>query len=460
MSTAADSDQQIVDETLQTLGFEGHGDDVYEAEQVQGPSWLRRNLSWSGLRRNLKRPKVLIPLIIILILIVALVWWLMHRSTATETTRIVTVSTGTIKQTVGATGTIAASSTEDLNFGSTGQVTKVWVKQGQKVKEGQKLAQIDSASLQSQVAQAQSSVASAQARLTSDEDAGASDAQINADEASLASANSQLDSAQTALDGATLTSPISGVVSAVNISAGQHVSGSGSSSSSSSSGSSGAAGAAAGGSSSGSSSSSSSTAAVQVISAGSYVVNLSVDDTSIANVHTGDQATITVSGRTDSVFGTVESVGVVATTSSGVASFPVVVRVTGSPTDLYAGSQAQVSIVYKQINDAILVSALAVHQGSSRSYVDLVSNGKVTQQPVTTGQSSGGQIQILSGLNEGDQVQVTIPAAVAGITSGTSGAEGTRGGGTGGFTRGGGGFPAGGFGGGIPAGGLPAGGPQ
>ena len=62
-----------------------------------------------------------------------------------------------------------------------------------------------------------------------------------------------------------------------------------------------------------------------VVSTDSYIVNATVDDTQVGQVKVGDQAVITPSGSTSTVYGTVSSVGLVASSrlGSSVASFPV-----------------------------------------------------------------------------------------------------------------------------------------
>jgi hypothetical protein len=108
------------------------------------------------------------------------------------------------------------------------------------------------------------------------------------------------------------------------------------------------------------------------------------------------------------VYGTVASVGVMATTSSGVATFPVVVSVTGNPPGLHAGDTATVSLIYRQLTDVLVVPTAAVHTVGGQRVVYLVSSGKQVAHPVEVGLSSGGSTQITSGLNEGDQVAVAI----------------------------------------------------
>ena len=59
---------------------------------------------------------------------------------AAATSNVITVNTGTIRQTVSASGTVAPANQENLNFSVSGQVTKVSVSAGQRVKKGQTLA--------------------------------------------------------------------------------------------------------------------------------------------------------------------------------------------------------------------------------------------------------------------------------------------------------------------------------
>lgn len=404
-------------------------------------------------------PRVIIAAVIVIVLAAGTLTWAAKRSSASTdpqtTTRQVTVGTGTITQSVSASGTLMPTQTADLSFASAGQVTGVNVQVGSKVAKGTKLATIDSATLAASVAQAQSQIAGDQARLDADQSSSASAAQINADEAGLAAAQSQLTAAQAALSGATLTSPIAGTVSVVNISVGQQVSGGsgsgGSSSGGTSAGSSGTSGASSN--STGSTSTSSSASAqVEVISTGSYLVDASVDDTVIGQVAVGDQAVVTVPGMTNPVFATVGSVALVATTSSGVTTFPVVVDITGSPAGLYSGSTVQVQIIYRQLSNVLVVPTAAITVTAGTPYVQVVSSSGSVQTKITTGASSGAQTQVLSGLSAGQQVLETFRNATGtGSASGTGriGGSGFRGGNFGGT----GGFGGGGFGGAAPGGG-------
>lgn len=398
---------------------------------------------------NRNRVRNSIALAAVVVLIIVTVWGatsVFGADQAQATTRNVEVTTGTMQETVTGSGTVAAKSTENLDFAVSGEVTAVLVSAGESVKKNEVLARIDSAALETKVAQGEASVASAEARLSSDEDAGASDAQINADQASLTAARSDLAVAESDLADATLRAPIKGTVAALNLVEGQFVSGG-----ASASGSAGGQSTASGGTSVGATTTQASQ--IQVISTGSWTVDLSVDDTQIAKVSEGDQATVTVGGVSERVFGTVSSVGLVASTSSGVSSFPVVVTITGSPEGLYAGMSAEVSIVYHQLNNVLQVSSLAISRSGDTQSVQLVAGTGTETREVTTGVTAGGQTQILTGLSSGDEVQITVPAAVGGgggMPGGGSGGGFQRGG----FPGRGGGLPSGSSGGGFPGGGA------
>ena len=363
---------------------------------------------------------------------------------AQTTTTTQTVGTGTIKQSVSASGTLAPAHDETLSFSSSGVVTSVRVTEGQKVKKGQKLATINSASLEATLAQAKATVASDQAKVDSDEDNDATDAQLAADKAALAAAKNQRTSARKALAGATLTSPIDGVVASVGLTVGQSVSG-GSSASSSGSG-----GASTFGGSSTTSSSSSSSGSIEIISTDAWVVNASVDATSVDLLKAGNQAQLTIDGVTDTVYGTVSSIAVLSSSSSGTASYPVVIKVTGAPSGLHDGESVTATLIYKQLSNVLVIPTNAVHRNTDGTqYVDKVVNGKVQQTTVQVGTTSGAQVQITSGLAAGDTIQIQqFTASRTGGGTG-NGSSTTRNGGNfqfpgGGNFGGGGQFPGGG----------------
>ena len=368
--------------------------------------------------------------------------WVVTRPTSSTAAAptLVSVTTSTIRQSVSATGTLEPAHRADLTFAVSGTVTSLPVVVGDTVRAGAVLATVDTSSLETAVTSAQASVSATQDQLTAQQDAGSSAVQIASTQAQLADAQAKLADSETALAAASMTSPIAGTVAQVNIAVGDKLGGTASASSPSASGSAGSSSSSAGAgasSSSASAASASSTAQVVVISTTSWVVNASVGSADLPQLKKGQQAEITPSGSATKIFGTVKSVGIVASSSSsGSASFPVTIAVTGSPKGLYAGGAADVAIIVKQVENLLSVPTNAVHTESGKTVVHQLKGGAQVSTPVKVGTTYGAVTQILSGLKAGDKVVGTTFRLGGNRPSGGTGTRqggGTVPGGTGGF---------------------------
>jgi multidrug efflux pump subunit AcrA (membrane-fusion protein) len=188
---------------------------------------------------------------------------------------------------------------------------------------------------------------------------------------------------------------------------------------------------------------------VEVVSSGHYIVNATVDDTQVGQLAPGDAAGITLPSGSVTA-GSVTSVGMTATSTSGVASYPVVVTVAGSPTGLFPGSTVTAVVTTKTVPDALVVPVGAVHRTASGTTVTVDSGGTRTTRAVSTGITAAGEVQITGGLSAADKVvvttvRVTAPAGTPGTNrtggfGGAGGGFGGTGGGFGGAGGGGGGF--------------------
>jgi membrane fusion protein, macrolide-specific efflux system len=403
----------------------------------------RRRDRFSRFRGLISRPRIALPAAVIVLAGASAGVWAVTRSTASASPsyRLVPAATTTMRQALSSTGTIEPATTATLSFGAPGQVTAVDVTVGQRVTKGQILATMDSATLKAQAAQARASLAGAQSQLSQDQASSASSAQLAADQASVNAAQSQVGTANAALAGTTLTSPVDGIVVSAGLTVGQQVSGG---SGGGGSGGGGGGGGEGSGSGSGGTSSGSSSSSITVISAND-VINANVNATVVGQIKTGDQVVITTEGATGPVQGTVASIGLIANTSSGVATFPVVIDVTGTPSGLYAGASATVSIIYNQLTNVLAVPAAAVSFSGGKTVVYTIVHGHKVAKDVTTGLTSGGLTRITSGLTAGEQVVVEIRSSVSGGSGSTN--NGTFGPGGGVIVRVPGGVPVGGVGG-------------
>lgn len=372
-----------------------------------------------------KRPsrRTLVVAAVVVVAVVAGVTWLVRRpDAATAQAVTTTVSLQSFKESVSATGTIEPAAQADLSFTVSGTVTAVNVALGDTVAKGQILATVDDTLLKSQLTAKQSALTAAKTKLS--EDSGSSSAQLAADKASVAQAESAVAEAKESLANASLTASIDGTVATLDLEVGDVVGGSGSQ---------------AGG-------SSGTTAQITLVSPKSFIVDAQVATSDIANVQPGLQAEITPTGATEAVYGTVSTVGKVASAqSSGAATFPVTIAVTGDQDALYAGTSATVSIIYKQVDNILAVPAQAIHQDGSDAYVYKLVNGKRVKTAVTLGATYGRETEVTKGLDDGDEVEVISFQ----LPSGTGTGQQRRSGQTGGF--------GGSFGGGDPGGQPPAG---
>jgi multidrug efflux pump subunit AcrA (membrane-fusion protein) len=244
--------------------------------------------------------------------------------------------------------------------------------------------------------------------------------QIAADKAAVAQAQQALTTLQQT--GSSLTAPVAGTVTVVNLKVGQSVSGSSGSSASGS----------------GSSSSSSTAGQIEVMDLAKLQIAGQASETDVAKLKMGQPATITASALgSESVVGKVCALSVVGTQISGVTSFGVTVCLDGANPSLLVGMSATAAVVTSRADNAVLVPSLAVKTVGGQQVVAILgADGKTqTNVPVTVGISNGSQTQILSGLNEG----ATVVESIQTTTTNRPGGGNNRGG----FPGGGGGFGGG-----------------
>jgi HlyD family secretion protein len=233
---------------------------------------------------------------------------------------------------------------------------------------------------------------------------------IAVDEAAIGAAEAALASAQDDLDGAVLRSPIDGVVGAMPFTKGT---------------------------------SASTSQSATILGSGGVRVTVEVPLASVTALKVGTPAQVSADGSnpgaTEGSAGKVESVGLLPTTTSGTATYPVAVYVAKPAAALTEGSAATVALVLKSVTDVVTVpnSALTSTGAGSTGYVTLLENGTTTRRTVTYGAVGPATTEITSGLEKGATVVLADPSqdVPASSTSSTR----TFGGGT--------------FGGPVPAGG-------
>jgi macrolide-specific efflux system membrane fusion protein len=326
------------------------------------------------------------------------VYWfgLRDDAAAAETslaTATVAASLTTLEKSVAGSGTLTPAVQEDVSFEASGTVTSVDVSAGQSVTAGQTLATIDTLQLNADLLSAKATLASARALLAASEDdddgSDAAEAQVAASAARVEVAQAKVDTAAEALAGATLVAPVAGLLTEVNLTVGQAVS-------------TGAAGpddAAGAG----------STAHFVIVGTDRWGIDITVDDSEVPLIAVGDQAEITIEDVVDPIFGVVIEIGLISTSTNGVAGYPVSIEVTGRPDGVHDGVAADVAIIYERRTDVLTVPSAAVRTVDGASEVtQLAEDGTEVTTPVTVGETVGDLTEVVSGLVEGDEVVVTV----------------------------------------------------
>ena len=224
------------------------------------------------------------------------------------------------------------------------------------------------------------------------------------------------DNLEKQLEDYTITAPISGTVAAKNYKVGDEIeSGASMASSYSSSGSasSGSSLSAASGSSSSSSMSSSSSAAAVIYDMSALKCDLDVDEIDVKKVKNGQKVKITTDASENEYNGVVENVGINGTVgSNGVTTYPVKIDIIDFDNNLLPGMNVDVEISIVSVEDVVSIPVNALQKdnivyvkGEKESENDNAPEGYKSVE-VVTGASDDDYIQIISGIDEGEEVYV------------------------------------------------------
>lgn len=195
-------------------------------------------------------------------------------------------------------------------------------------------------------------------------------------ELALSQAQLNLESAQRTLEDTVLVAPTAGTITELNVQAGEMAS--------------------------------AGQAAVVVISDLSVLmVDVNLDETDVAQVAVGQSALVSVDAFPHAeLTGEVTYIAPVAQVQSGVVLYPVTVQIAPTEFPVRAGMTADVEIVSASHEDALIVPLRAVYTEGELAYVYRVSSGQTERVEVTLGMMTDTEVEIVSGVAEGDVVSV------------------------------------------------------
>ncbi|MGW2370934.1 efflux RND transporter periplasmic adaptor subunit [Kitasatospora sp. NPDC001683] len=406
--------------------------------------------------------------------------------------RTATVAKGTVLATVSGTGTLVSPTDAAQDFTTGGRLTAVKVAVGDVVRKGQVLATVDTTAAQQQVDAARAALTTANANLAKAQagvttttteplpgatvgagggggrGAGGSstpapqtttitttkvdDAAVAQAQQQVATAQTTLSNAQAALAGTTLTASVDGTVASVSAKVGDTV---GAVSSSGASASSKSTGTGAG--------SSTPSGFIVLTNPTGMQVTANFSELDSLKLKKGEAATVTLNAQSDTKLNaTVLSVSSLPSSSgsgaagSSAVQYAATLQLSGDTSTLRTGLSATVQVITGEADNALSLPTSALSgTGSSRTATVAHQDGSTERVDVGVGVEGDSTVQVVSGLKEGDKVELPTTSGNNGFPNasfpglggggggrnggavGIPGGTGGGGGGTGGGGRGG-----------------------
>lgn len=153
---------------------------------------------------------------------------------------------------------------------------------------------------------------------------------------------------------------------------------------------------------------SASTAVVTFADAASVTMTVSVSEEDIVGIALGDEVIVELTAYEGKTFpAVVKSTDTSVSSGSSTVSYNVEVLLTGDTEGIFTDMTGSVTFVEKQVEDVLYVSNKAVTLEGTKSYVKVKnSDGTTEMREVATGFSDGVNVEILSGLTEGETVLI------------------------------------------------------
>ncbi len=372
-------------------------------------------------------------------------------STTAPTYQTATAEKGTLITSITASGTISSANNVSITSNATGVINTVYVKNGDTVVQGQKIAEItlDQDSTQKQASayssylsavnqqssarraklsadasmwSTQQQVLSSQIAVDNKNDGGkneknedysqlekenidtsliqakksftaAEKAYLEAD-AAIVAANASVSSSWLAYQQVsnTIIAPTSGTVSNLSITQGTVISSS----------------------STDSSQTSTQKVGTVTLSSGKLQASVSLSEIDVTKVKAGQKVTMTMDAFPTKTFtGTVSSVDTNGSVSSGVTTYPAIIMFDLNDENIYPNMAISATIITSTKSNVVLVPSSAITTLDGVSTLQVMENGSAVTKTVEIGSANDTQTEVVSGLNEGENVITSSGSSAA-----------------------------------------------
>lgn len=376
--------------------------------------------------------------LLVLVLLGGSVYFYNNRNTNTTTYQTAKAEKGTLVVTVTGSGTVSSVNNTQISTQATGVVAKRYVKDGDRVKTGDKIMEIEldlegkqtSSQAWSNYQSAKNNVDSAQANMYSLQSAmfsnwdsfmkiaqngtyqyeDGSPNNINrslpefhiandnwlAAEAKYKLQQQVVNQAQTALNSAwlsyqkassTVYAPITGTISGLALQEGSVITSNASTQNSNVS----------------------NTKIANVKTDATPVVSINLTEIDVPKITIGNKATITLDSYPDKTFtGKVVSIDTVGSVSSGVTTYPTVIKLDTDTTTILPNMSVSATIITVTKRNVLQVPTSSIMGEAGAFYVRVMKNGKIEERTVETGVASDSETEIVSGISEGEMIVTSV----------------------------------------------------
>ena len=353
-----------------------------------------------GVHRRMKKRRILIITICVVVIgiVLGVVFTRGAGPEAVPTT--FNVTRGDIVKTVLVDGNLEMPNKAYLSFGMTGTVTEVLVEEGDDVTKDQVLARLDAPSLNSsvemaelqvEIAEEQVKAARAQYEIAKDNlDNGVPgvsedvlELQVDIAKASwesaklgLESAKLSLESAELNLEKAEIVAPFDGMVADISITEGKEIS-----------------------------TAALATPAISLVDTSGIEMRGSIDEIDISIVGLNQEANILLDALPDEeIKGRVAFISPIGTTLVGVVSYDTTITLENPVAELRDGMSATAEVIIERRDDVLMIPNRYIRGTLENPKVLVLVDGQQEERQITLGLSDGFNTEVLSGLQEGEEV--------------------------------------------------------
>ncbi len=290
---------------------------------------------------------------------------------------LVAVERGDIQRIISATGFLSAQASEEVRFSKQGRIEEILVEEGDYVEEGEMLAKLEDDKERLSLLQAENSLKEAESELESAR-LGSPKSVVEKKERQLRERGLELQLKRKDLEDTVLKAPFSGMVSKVYVEKGEMLSGQ---------------------------TGSASGAILRLIDTSRLFAEVTVDEVDIALVREGQRSEVMIDAYPDEIIsGKVVHIAPETTTSQGLVGVDVKIELAKLDPRLKPGFTATTDIIVGEAKGALILPVEAVNETPMGSFVVVPEEGNPTQRRVNLGISDGTNVEIKSGLEEGEMV--------------------------------------------------------